>query len=160
VDALSLSQVEGTAERKNLVPGSLSVIPLLQAVQERFGYISERQLEEVAEYTGVPVSTVYGVVTFYSQFRLRPPGRHLIRVCQGTACHVLGAGEVLATLQEELGICEGETTGDGLFTLESVRCLGCCSLAPAIMIDEATHGRVTREALPEILAPYRVGGGT
>jgi NADH-quinone oxidoreductase subunit E len=160
VDALSLSQVEGTAAGKNLASDPLSVIQLLQAVQERFGYISERQLEEVAEYTETPVSAVYGVATFYAQFRLHPPGRHLIRVCQGTACHVLGAGEVLATLQEELGICEGETTGDGLFTLESVRCLGCCSLAPAIMIDETTHGRVTREALPGILAPYRVGGGT
>lgn len=159
MDVLFPSEVKETAEGKGLAPGPSSVIPLLQAVQERSGHISERLLEEVAEYTGAPVSTVYGVATFYAQFRLHPPGKHLIRVCQGTACHVLGAGEVLATLQEELGVCEGETTGDGLFTLESVRCLGCCSLAPAIMIDEATHGRVTRAALPGILAQYRVGGG-
>lgn len=160
MDFLFPSQLEETAEGENgaLPRSPLSVIALLQAVQERFGYISERRLEDVAEYTGAPVSTVYGVTTFYSQFRLQPPGKHLIRVCRGTACHVLGAGEVLTTLQEELGVSEDETTGDGLFTLESVRCLGCCSLAPAIMIDEAIYGRVTREALPEILEPYRGGG--
>ena len=160
VDFLFPSQLEETAEGENgaLPRSPLSVIALLQAVQERFGYISERRLEDVAEYTGAPVSTVYGVTTFYAQFRLQPPGKHLIRVCRGTACHVLGAGEVLTTLQEELGVSEDETTGDGLFTLESVRCLGCCSLAPAIMIDEAIYGRVTREALPEILEPYRGGG--
>jgi NADH-quinone oxidoreductase subunit E len=160
VNVLSPSRVEQTAESDALPRRPSSVIPLLQAVQKRFGYISEQRLEEVAAYAGAPLSDVYGVATFYAQFRLRPPGKHLVRVCQGTACHVLGAAEVLVTLQQDLGVSEGETTRDGLFTLESVRCLGCCSLSPAVMIDDTTHGRVTPESLRDILEPYRTGGGT
>ncbi len=134
---------------------SASVIPLLQQIQNRYGYLSESNLERVSEYTHVPLSSIYGVATFYSQFRLSRPGKHLIRVCQGTACHVLGAGEIMAHFQEQLGIEENETTTDGLFTLESVRCLGCCSLAPAMMIDDETYGRLTRDTVDEILSSYR-----
>ena len=134
-----------------------SVIPLLQQIQEAEGFISEEAVEWVARHTGSPVSVVYGVATFYSQFRLKRPGKHTIRVCEGTACHVLGSGTVLERLTEELGIQMGETTDDGLFTLESVRCLGCCSLAPAVMIDDKTHGRVTQDSILKILETYREG---
>jgi NADH-quinone oxidoreductase subunit E len=132
-----------------------NIIPLLQEIQEEFGYLSEEQIDGVAEKVGVSASVVYGVATFYSQFRLRAPGRHMIRVCEGTACHVLGAGAVLEALKMELGIDVGGTTADGLFSLESVRCLGCCSLAPAVVIDEETYGRVSANKIGKILAPYR-----
>jgi len=136
-------------------PSSGSVIPLLQEIQQRSGYLSEGNLACVSEYTHTPLSSVYGVVTFYSQFRFDRPGKHMIRICQGTACHVLGAGQILDHLKERLGITEGQTTTDGLFTLEPVRCLGCCSLAPVIMIDGETYGRLTRKAIDDILASYR-----
>jgi len=140
---------------RTFTPSSASVIPLLQQIQNRYGYLSESNLERVSEYAHVPLSSIYGVATFYSQFRLSRPGKHLIHVCQGTACHVLGAGEIMAHFQEQLGIEENETTTDGLFTLESVRCLGCCSLAPAMMIDDETYGRLTRDTVDEILSSYR-----
>ena len=131
------------------------IIPLLQKLQEESGYISEEQIDEVAASTGVSASTVYGVATFYSQFRLQPPGKHMIRVCEGTACHVLGAKDVLEALKMNLGIDVDETTSDGLFSLESVRCLGCCSLAPAIVIDDETYGRVSPGSISKILDTYR-----
>ncbi len=131
------------------------IIPLLQELQEKFGFISEEQVDEVAVATGVSASTVYGVVTFYSQFRLQPPGKHMIRVCEGTACHVLGAKNVLDALKMNLSIDVDETTPDRLFSLESVRCLGCCSLAPAIVIDNETYGRVTPGKINKILDAYR-----
>lgn len=132
-----------------------SVIPLLQQAQEDEGFVSEEAVEWVARYTGSPPSAVYGVATFYSQFRLKRPGKHMVRVCEGTACHVLGSDAVCDRLTEELGIGVGGTTADGLFTLESVRCLGCCSLAPAVMIDDETYGRVTPDSIVETLARYR-----
>ncbi len=131
------------------------IIPLLQRLQEKSGFISEEQIDEVAAATGVSASTVYGVATFYSQFRLQPPGKHMVRVCEGTACHVLGAKAVLESLKMNLGIDVDETTSDGLFSLESVRCLGCCSLAPAIVTDDETYGRVAPNKIHEILDTYR-----
>ncbi|MBU0595774.1 NADH-quinone oxidoreductase subunit NuoE [Candidatus Bipolaricaulota bacterium] len=135
-----------------------SVIPVLQLTQERRGYISEEDLERVACYTGAAASAVYGVATFYSQFRLQASGEHTIRVCEGTACHVLGAGTIVEMLKEKLAVDVGQTTQDGLFTLESVRCLGCCSLAPAMMVDDETFGRLTPDVLDGILAEYREEG--
>ena len=134
-----------------------SVIPLLQQLQQDEGFVSEQAIELVARYTGASASAVYGVATFYSQFRLTRPGKHTIRVCEGTACHVLGIGAVLERLTEELGIDVGGTTADGLFTLESVRCLGCCSLAPAVMIDDETYGRVTPDSIVEAIEAVREG---
>lgn len=131
------------------------IIPILQKLQEKSGYISEDQIDEVASTTGASPSEVYGVATFYSQFRLQPPGKHMIRVCEGTACHVLGAKDVLEALKMNLAIDVDETTSDGLFSLESVRCLGCCSLAPAIVIDDETYGRVEPNKISKILDAYR-----
>jgi len=157
VSVLSQSKEDVLAgtERPTLPRTPASVIPLLQQVQQDEGFVSEEAIERVARYTGSPASAIYGVATFYSQFRLKRPGKHMIRVCEGTACHVLGIDDVLERLTEELGIHPGETTIDGLFTLESVRCLGCCSLAPAMVIDDETFGRVTPGSIVEILAAYR-----
>jgi len=135
-----------------------SVIPLLQLVQEREGYIPAQAVRAIAQYTGVQEAQVYGVATFYAQFRFQPRGKHIIRLCQGTACHVQGADSILDHLKEKLKVEEGGTTEDGLFTLEVVRCLGCCSLAPVMMIDDSTYGRLTRRAVDKILAEYRKEG--
>lgn len=123
------------------------IIPLLQETQKIFGYLPKEALYKIAEKTNTDVSQIYGVATFYSQFRLKPVGKHIIRVCHGTACHVSGATRITEVCEEKLGIGDGETSEDLQFTLESVACLGCCSLAPVMMIDELTHGRLDdREA--------------
>lgn len=130
------------------------LIPLLQAVQEEMGYLSRESIREVSAFLGLPASKIYGVATFYNQFRLSPPGRHLIQVCRGTACHVKGSQSLLEALERELGVKVGQTTRDERFTLEMVACLGACSIAPVICIDGNFHGRVKMSELPEILAQY------
>jgi NADH-quinone oxidoreductase E subunit len=134
-------------------PGEL--IPLLQSAQEHFGYIPRRALKHIAEVTNIPESSVYGVITFYSQFRLLPMGKFVVRVCAGTACHVSGSKLLIETAQDELGIEVGDTTTDGSFTLFTVACLGCCSLAPVMMVNDETHGRLTPAAVRRILRGYR-----
>lgn len=120
-----------------------AMIPLLQAVQEARGYLSEEALTRISARTGLPVSRLIGVATFYAQFRLAPVGKYVIRVCQGTACHVAGSSLIEQALEDELDIADGETTQDGLFTLSAVACLGCCSLAPAILVGTDLHARMT-----------------
>lgn len=120
-----------------------NMIPLLQGAQEIFGYIPEEVFVELAAETGLRLSEMYGVATFYAQFRLKPVGKHIIKVCHGTACHVQHAHAITDSLKEALGVSDGETTTDGLFTLESVACLGCCSLAPVMMISSETYGKLT-----------------
>ncbi|MCK4351240.1 MAG: NADH-quinone oxidoreductase subunit NuoE [Candidatus Krumholzibacteria bacterium] len=134
-------------------PGEL--IPLLQSAQDHFGYIPRRAISYIAEVTGIPESEVYGVITFYSQFRLQPMGKYLVRACAGTACHVSGSSVIIDTIQDELGIEVGGTTEDGLFTLNTVACIGCCSLAPVIVINDDTHGRLTPASLRKILRQYK-----
>lgn len=133
------------------------LLSILEAIQQKRRYLPEEDLRIVAQELKIPLSRVYGVATFYGAFSLEPKGKHLISVCHGTACHVRGAGQLTECLEKVLGIKEGETTADGLFTLESVRCLGCCSLSPVISIDGTTYGRVKPEQIPEIIAHY--GGG-
>lgn len=130
------------------------LIRALQVVQEEAGFISSEMESRVAEVIGVPIGQVHGVVTFYHLFRTTPAGLHTIRLCLGTACHVLGADRILATLEEELGISVGGTTEDGTFSLEAVRCLGTCSLAPVMMVDEDVHGRLTPEKVRNVLRTY------
>ncbi len=133
------------------------VIPLLQEIQKRHSYLPEDLVEAVAEEIDVPVSDIYGVATFYSQFRFTPMGKHLIKVCKGTACHVQGADLLSSTLEEELHL-EGEgTTEDMEFTLETVACLGCCSLAPVVMIDGKVYGKLTSAKVKKIIKGYRDG---
>jgi len=132
-----------------------ALIPLLQAAQAHYSYVPESSIYRISAVTGIPASRIYGVVTFYRQFRLSPPGRHVIRVCDGTACHVNGSASVLAEVKELLGVDLDETTQDRLFTLQSVACLGCCSLAPVMMIDDETHGRLSASTIKSIINSYR-----
>jgi len=123
-----------------------ALIPVLQEVQAALGWLSQDTLRAIAGGLEVPISQVYGVVTFYTQFRLKPIGKHLIRVCHGTACHVGGAEKISEALLSALNTTEGGTTQDGKFTVESVACLGCCSLAPVLMVDSETFGRLTPDS--------------
>lgn len=119
-----------------------SLIPLLQATQDAMGYISDEAFKYLAQHTEYAVSELFGVATFYAQFRLKKAGKHIIKVCHGTACHVQNATALTDALKEALNVESGETTEDGLFTLESVACLGCCSLAPVMMIGDETYGKL------------------
>jgi len=130
------------------------LIPVLQSVQERIGYLPPEAMQRIAERTGVPAAGVFGVATFYSQFRLKPVGRYIVKVCHGTACHVQGAVAISEAICDELGVQDGETTPDGKFTVESVACLGCCSLAPVMMIEEDTFGRLTPDTARKIVREY------
>ena len=132
-----------------------SLIPILQDLQSRDGYLSRRGICEVADYLGLPESKVYGVATFYNQFTLIPPGKHQIQICRGTACHVKGSFDLLESLELLLGIHPGETTRDGLFSLQTVACLGACSIAPVITLDGEFHGRLDKEKLEALVNALR-----
>jgi NADH-quinone oxidoreductase subunit E len=130
------------------------LIPILQRVQQKDGYLSETSIREISDYLGVSENQVFGVASFYSQFRFSAPGRHSLRVCLGTACHVR-SGQILAdAVSRELDVLPGETTADGRFDLQRVACLGCCALAPVIQVDDEIHSRVTVIRLKGILAKY------
>ena len=130
------------------------LIPLLQSIQEKNGYLSPEIIKAIARFTNVAVSQVYGVATFYSQFKFNPPGRHSIKICLGTACHVQGGDFILSALQMEIGIAPGSTTEDGRFDLERVACLGCCAIAPVMMVDNDIHSRLSVIKLRQILSNY------
>jgi NADH-quinone oxidoreductase subunit E len=127
------------------------LIPILQDVQDALGYLPTEAMSEVAGFLGIPESTVYGVVTFYAQFYLTRQGRHKIRVCQGTACHVRGGGRIMQTVRKRLGIKPGETTEDYEFTLERVACLGSCALAPVVVADDKVHGAMTTAKAEQLI---------
>lgn len=139
------------------VPGSL--ITILQKAQETYGYLSIDVINHISHATGIKPAKIYGVATFYAQFRLQPIGKNLIMLCQGTACHVNGSEMIEEAVCEYLGIQDGETTEDGLFTLNNVACLGCCSLAPVMMIQNAdgdeTYGNLTKDKVVQILAEIK-----
>lgn len=128
-----------------------SLIPILQETQDVYGYLPRKVLEAISRSTDIPLSKVYGVVTFYAQFYLEPQGRNRIKVCQGTACHVRGGRNVLKTLEKELGLKEGETSPDLKFSLETVRCLGTCFLAPVMVINNSYYGRLSESRVRTIL---------
>ena len=127
------------------------VIPVLQKAQEIYGWLPEEVLQAVADGLNVPLSKIYGVVTFYSQFYLARRGRHIIQQCDGTACHVRGAGQIVDTVEKHLGIKAGETTPDYRITYEVVYCLGSCGLAPVAMVDDKMMGHLTPDTMVEIL---------
>jgi NADH-quinone oxidoreductase subunit E len=131
------------------------LIPLLQDVQETLTYLPPEGMDAVARYLGLPAAKVYGVATFYNQFRLTPPGRFRISICRGTACHVIGSATLQQFLESELGIKAGETTRDGLFSLEVVACLGACSMAPVVMVNDQFHGKLTQKSLSRVLKDLR-----
>ena len=140
--------------RKGPQPAS-ELIRVLHKVQDEFGYLPPDKLDAVSQLLQVPASTVSGVASFYHFFRMTPTGKHSINVCMGTACYVKGAQAVAEKFQQELGIDFGETSGDGMFSLNATRCLGTCGLAPVVMIDEKIHGQVTPEEVPALLDKYR-----
>lgn len=132
-----------------------AVVSVLQALQERYGYLPERAVRYAARELGVPLARIYGVATFYNQFRFTPPARYAIHVCRGTACHVANSGAVLTAIKKDLNISEDESTPDGMFSLQTVACIGCCSLAPAIVVNHDVHGMVSPERINAILDRYR-----
>lgn len=139
------------------VPGSL--ITILQKTQDIYGYLSMDVINYISDRTGIKPAKIYGVATFYTQFRLAPIGKYLIMLCKGTACHVNGADMIEEAVNEELSIKDGETTEDGIFTLNNVACLGCCSLAPVMMVKSAendeTYGNLTKDKVKDILREIR-----
>jgi NADH-quinone oxidoreductase subunit E len=153
-----LSGIKDILERHPANRGSL--IPVLQDVQEAFGFLSEETVEELARLMGISANEIYGVATFYAQFRFSPPGRHRIQSCQGTACHVRGGRKILEELEHRLGITAGQTTADGQFDLERLACLGCCALAPVVAVDGKVHARMTAKKIPSVLSQYGGKEGT
>ncbi|MDP8234075.1 MAG: NADH-quinone oxidoreductase subunit NuoE [Candidatus Saelkia tenebricola] len=150
---VNLSEAKNIIKKYCAKEGAL--IPLLQDVQAIYGYVPEEVVELISKELSIFPVEIYGVLTFYAQFYLTPRGKHTIKVCQGTACHVMGGGEILSYLSDTLGIREGETTEDGIFSLERVACLGCCGMAPVIMVDNDFYGKCTIKKMEDILSNYQ-----
>ncbi len=153
-EQVNVDQLNPLIEKYKNKKGNL--IPLLQGAQDIFGYIPRIVFEKLSVETGIPLSEMYGVATFYAQFRLNPVGKHVIKVCHGTACHVQNAKAITTSLKEALKVDDGGTTEDGLFTLESVACLGCCSLAPVMMIGDETYGKLNGTQAVKIVKNIRI----
>jgi NADH-quinone oxidoreductase subunit E len=164
---LSPSEVQGApvlvaeqgamvAERLNKILSSYQgkkedLIPILQQVQQAFGYLPEPAMKRIAKFLKLPESTVFGVGTFYVQFKLLPTGRNIVKVCRGTACHVRGSAQILAEIEKQLGISAGETTPDLEYSLETIACFGSCALAPVVVSNDKVYGRMTGSRMGEIL---------
>lgn len=151
-----LSLLDSVIEQWKGEQGGL--LPIMQHAQEVCGCISEDVQHYISQKTGEPVTKIYGTATFYSQFTLSPRGRHTVSMCMGTACYVRGGAKIFEELQKELEIEPGCTTNDRLFTLEATRCIGCCGLAPAMMIDGEVYGRLTTDLIHGIIGKYRQKG--
>ena len=152
-NSVDLTLLDGVLEEYASVKGSL--ITILQNTQDIYGYLPKEAIELISEKTGIATSEIMGVGTFYTQFRFEPVGKYLIMLCQGTACHVNSSELILQTIKDELGIEDGQTTADGLFSLKCVACLGCCSLSPVMMINEDTYGSLTPDKTKKILKELR-----
>lgn len=131
------------------------LVPVLQATQESYGYLPRPALEAIAKALRLPLAEVFGVATFYAQFHLTPRGEHIIRICHGTACHVRGSSEITDVIVGELGVDVGETSDDLRFTIESVACVGCCGLAPVVLVDGETHGSLSAHGARKIVSKLR-----
>jgi len=142
---------------KQLPRPESSLITILHKAQELYGYLNKEAMDEVASTMEIPTAHIWGVATFYHYFNLSPMGKHTIAVCLGTACYIKGAGEILDKLKEELRVDIGQTSEDGLFTLQEARCLGACGLAPVMMVDGKIYGSLTPKRVSEILNDYRKG---
>lgn len=132
-----------------------NLIAVLHKSQELYGYVSQEAMNAIAEEMRIPTAHIWGVATFYHYFNLNPPGKYVISVCLGTACYVKGAGDVMEAIKDELGIDEGETTEDGVFSLHGARCLGACGLAPVVMVNDKMHGDLTPDSARKLLKQYR-----
>ena len=133
-------------------------LAIMQDMQKHYNYIPKEGMEELAEYLGCPLSSLYSMATFYKALSLKPKGKHIIKLCDGTACHIRGASNLRDGVKRILGIEDGETTEDGEFSLELVNCLGSCALAPVMVVDDVYYGKVTMERLASILNSYREEG--
>jgi len=131
-----------------------NLIAALQQTQDEYGYLPKQALKEVSRLMDVPLTRIFGIVTFYSQFTLIPRGRHAIKICTGTACHVKGVNDVKQKVKDQLNIAEGETTADYQFTLETVACIGTCFLAPVMMVDDRYFGKLTTDTVTDIVDRY------
>ncbi len=151
--AEQLEKLKAVIETSRNTPGCL--MHILQEAQEIYGYLPIGVQKTIAEGLGISLSEVYGVVTFYSQFSLKPKGKHRISVCLGTACYVKGSDKILSEIEKEIGIKCGECTEDGLFSIDSCRCVGACGLAPVMMIGDEVYGKLTPEKVKEIIDSYR-----
>jgi NADH:ubiquinone oxidoreductase subunit E len=151
--AIDLTPVDSLISKHG--SGLEATIPLLQGIQGEYGYLPLEALQHASARSGIPASHLYGVATFYKQFRLTPMGKNMIRICLGTACHVQGGGRVHEVTREQLGIAENtDTTADRLWTVEPVACLGCCSLAPVVMVNETTHGNLDAPKTRKLMRKY------
>jgi len=146
-------KVDTIIERHSSVRGA--VMPVLQDITESLRYLPEPVLKYVAQEMGTPLSNVFRIATFYNAFSLKPRGKYVISICTGTACHVKGAADILQNFEDELKVKAGETTEDMHFTLDAVRCIGCCGLAPVLKINEDVHGLLTKKRVPELIEMYR-----
>lgn len=153
---VKMQQLQAVLDHYKEVPGSL--ITILQKTQDIYGYLPAEIIMHISKETKIKPAKIVGVATFYAQFRFEPVGKYLIMLCQGTACHVNGSERIAETIEQELGIKDGETTKDGLFTLKNVACLGCCSLSPVMMINDETYGTLTPEKVRKILAELKAKG--
>ena len=149
---IDLSDTKKIVQRYRKDKGVL--IPLLQDIQAVYGYVPAESIELISRELSIYPVKIYGILTFYTQFYLTPRGRHTIKVCQGTACHVMGGKEILDYISDRLGISEGETTTDGMFSLERVACLGCCGMAPVVVIDNHFYGKCTIQRAGKLLDNY------
>jgi NADH:ubiquinone oxidoreductase subunit E len=148
-ETIDLTPLKGILDEYGQQKGA--VIPILQRVQDAYGYLPKEAMRAVSKQTGIPLSRLMGVATFYAQFRLQRRGKHLIRICDGTACHVQGAGKLVDGLSKELAVPPGGTSPDYQYTMEIVYCLGSCGLAPVAVIDDKVYGRLTTDHLVETL---------
>ena len=136
-----------------------ALIPILQKVQEEYGYLSQEAIAGISKFLGISRNEIFGVLTFYAQFRTRPLGRQRVMACRGTACHVQGGPRIVEAIERELGIKEGETTADREYSLETVACIGACALAPTMVINEETYGKLTSKKIAEIFEQRRKSKG-
>ncbi len=145
----SLGLIDAIIFKHNVQPGS--VIPVLQEIQDSYGYVPPAAIQRVADQMGVYSSDIYGIVTFYTQFRLQPPGQNVVKVCHGTACHLGGSERITEAICQHTGAAAGKTSKDGKFTVERVACLGCCSMAPCITVNGEIHGQLNPESVGKIV---------
>lgn len=155
-DELAVIRAETEAILKQHGTERQDLIPVVQKVQERLGYLPKEAMQQIAEAMKIPEVDVYGVATFYNQFRLNPPGKHQIKVCMGTACHMMGGHIILDSFERRLEIKEGETTPDREFSLERVACVGCCALAPVVVVDEKVEAKVSPIRVDGILLAFEI----
>ena len=153
--AVSISEKEINKVLESYPKEKRYSLAILQDLQRKFGYVPREALEDVSVYLGIKLSALYSMVTFFRALSLKPRGKHLIRVCDGTACHIRGAPVLLDTLKRTLGLEPGETTKDGIFTLETVNCLGACAIAPVMVVDDKYHSKVKPDEIAGILNTYR-----